>query len=430
VAISPGWAEVAGSAAGIGLQCTEQATADLADRAPLRVVEVVESTFAGVGRHVADLTEGLLERGHAVHLVYSTVRMEAYFRERITAARDLRSLVLDMDRAPCPGDGRNISRLRGYLRAQGPFDVIHGHSSKGGAIARLAAAGLGISRVYTPHAFRTADPGLQTLEHFVYASVERILGRLASDMVIATSPEEFDEARRLGIAQDRVRLVLNGIRMPPLRARDEIRKDLALENEDLLLLFVGRLVPQKGADRFLDLFARVAAGEPNVRGLIVGSGEMEAQLRARLHDLRLEGRLGLMASQEAVQCMPAADVLVATSRYEAMPYTLIEAQYAGLPVVAFRAGGVSTAVVDGRTGFICEQDDADEFVNALRRLAREPSLRRQMGLAARTRASAFGVDRMIDATEDLYRELRAGRTSVRSGDEPAGARSGRRERRV
>ncbi len=413
LAISPGWVKRGDWAASGGkLLRGKGVSSAAAERKSLRLVQVVESTFAGVGRHVADLAEALLERGHEVHLVYSTVRMETYFRERIGALKGLRPFVLDMDRAPSPADGRSILKLRHYLRAEGPFDVVHGHSSKGGAIARIAAARLGICRVYTPNAFRTADPELGKAEYSAYALVERTLGRFASDLVLATSAEEFEEALRLGIPKERLRVVPNGVRMPPLRARHEVREILKLTSDDLLLLFVGRLVPQKGADRFVDLFARVAAANPNVRGLIVGSGAMETQLRARIHHLGLEGRLRLMASQEAVQLMPAADVLLMTSRYEGMPYTLIEAQYVGLPVVAFRAGGTSTAIADGETGFVFEQDDGDGLINALGRLAQDPTLRQRMRRAAQARAPAFDLDRMIDATEDLYRELRWARPSM------------------
>jgi glycosyltransferase involved in cell wall biosynthesis len=414
VAISPGPVVAADWAAGGGFSRAEGASSSaVAARASLRLALVVESTFAGVARHVADLAEGLLQRHHEVHLVYSTLRMEAYFRERIAALRGLKTSILDVDRAPSLRDGQSISRLRAYLKTAGPFDVVHGHSSKAGAIARLAAAGLGVSRVYTPNAFRTADPELGLLEHCAYALVERTLGRLASDVVIVVSPEEFDEALQIGIPKERLRLIINGARMPSLRPRQEVRRDLGLRSDDLLLLFVGRLVPQKGADRFVEIFAQVAGTEPNLKGVVIGSGAMERQLWTRIRQLGLEDRLCLMASQEAVQFMPGADVLVVTSRYEGMPYTLIEAQYVGLPIVAFRAGGVSTAIADGKTGFICEQDDTDGLVSALRRLARDPILRQRMGLAARDRAPAFDLDCMVDATEALYQELRLERRSTR-----------------
>ncbi len=413
LAISPGSVTTQDWAASGKAHRSEMASGGTAERGSLRLVLVAESTFAGVGRHVADLAEGLLERNHEVHLVYSRRRMEAYFRERIAALRGLRSLALDMDRAPSLGDGRSVLRLRAYLRTQGPFDVVHGHSSKGGAIARVAAARLGIPRVYSPNAFRTADPDLGLLEHGVYALIERALGRWGSDLVIAGSPEEFDEGLRVGIPQARLRLVPNGIRMPPLRSRPDVRRDLELTGDDLLLLFVGRLVRQKGADRFVEIFARIAATEPKVRGVIVGSGAMESELRARVRALGLERRLRLIASQQAVQFMPGADVLVVTSRYEGMPYTLVEAQHVGLPVVAFRVGGVSTAMIDGETGFVVEQDDHGGFVDALGRLVQDPRLRRRMALAAESRAPAFSLDRMVAATEDLYRELHLGRRSMR-----------------
>ena len=368
----------------------------------------MEATFAGVGRHVADLCAALLVRGHEVHLVYSPVRIEEGFARAIA---DLQTLPLPLARAPSPSDVGAILTLRRYMRARGPFDVVHGHSSKGGAVARLAAAGLGVPRVYTAHALRTLDPDLSAGGRMLYGAAERILGRGLTEAFIGVAQEEACEARRLGVAAERTHVVLNGIVLPVLPARAVVRARYSLDDRHMCLMWVGRLAPQKAPDRFVRLFAGLARETPDVRALMIGSGPLEAGLRELVCDLGLADRLQMVQDQQAVLSMPAADIYVMTSRYEGLPYVLLEAQSLGLPVVAFDVGGLSTAVDNGATGFILAQDDEAGFYAALRWLVSDAGLRRDMGDAAGRRAERFRLEDMVDRIEALYFRLSQDRSS-------------------
>ena len=101
-------------------------------------------------------------------------------------------------------------------------------------------------------------------------------------------------------------------------------------------------------ERFLRLFAALARELPWLHAIMIGSGPLEAQVRARIHELGCGPRLRLLRDDEAVLSMPAADVFVSTSRYEGLPYVVLEAQSVGLPVVAFGTGGLSTALDPGK----------------------------------------------------------------------------------
>jgi glycosyltransferase involved in cell wall biosynthesis len=374
-------------------------------RRRLRVLEVVEATSAGVGRHVADLCASLLARGHEVHLAYSRLRMEERFARTIAALSDIRTFPLQLTRAPSPSDIRAILALRSYIRAHGPFDVVHGHSSKGGAVARLAARALGPARVYSAHALRTLDPDLSRGERVLYEGVERVLGRGLTEAFFASSEEEAREARRLGVAPARAHVVANGIALPPLPDRSAARASYSLDDGQLCLMWVGRLAPQKAPDRFLRLFAAAAGPFPEVRAVMIGSGPLEPGLRELARSLGLGDRLQLSRDEYAVRSMAAADVLVMTSRYEGLPYVVLEGQSLGLPVVAFDAGGIASVVDDGVTGFVLAQDDEAGFGAALRRLINDAGLRRSMGEAARRRAERFRLEDMVDRIEALYFDL-------------------------
>ena len=281
---------------------------------------------------------------------------------------------MQLARAPAPSDVRAILSLRRYIRARGPFDVVHGHSSKGGAIARLAAAGLCPARVYTSHALRTLDPGLSRGERVLYESVERMLGRSLTAAFVGVAPEEAREARRLGIPPERTHVVPNGLVLPVMPDRAIVRARFGLDEGHVCLMWIGRLAPQKAPDRFVRLFSSLAGEAPEVRALMIGSGPLESRLRDLVRDLGLADRLRMIEDQHAVLSMPAADIFVMTSRYEGLPYVLLEAQSLGLPVVGFEVGGLSTAVDGGATGFVVMQDDEAGFHAALRRLVSDAGL--------------------------------------------------------
>ena len=104
----------------------------------MRVAIMTEASSAGVGRHVIDLCTALAENGDEVHLLYSTGRLDKAFEDGLNklGAR-VRSTVIEMQRAPHTTDVKALRALKQYVRDHGPFDVLHGQSSKGGALARL-----------------------------------------------------------------------------------------------------------------------------------------------------------------------------------------------------------------------------------------------------------------------------------------------------
>src|SRR3954454_22193203 len=181
-----------------------------AERRTPRVLMVVESSSGGTGRHVLDLCDGLIARGCEVHLIYSTGRIDALFIERLSGLPRLRRTALRMRTGIHPSDFAVARAVRRYARDHGPFDAIHGHSSKGGAIARLAALGTGVPAFYTLHGLIMMDSGLAAWKRAFYLSIELGLS-LRTTRIIAVSPEEQRAAVRLGLGKSRVALVPNGI---------------------------------------------------------------------------------------------------------------------------------------------------------------------------------------------------------------------------
>ena len=140
-----------------------------------RVCLLTEASGAGVGRHFLDLAYGLAAQGWKVTGVYSPGRMDTRFMARLHTAGPIHMVALPLHRNVHPLDAADLWRVMRLLRQYGPFDIVHGHSSKAGALARLTARWLGMPAVYTPHAFVTLSPTLPRWQLALYARIERQL---------------------------------------------------------------------------------------------------------------------------------------------------------------------------------------------------------------------------------------------------------------
>jgi glycosyltransferase involved in cell wall biosynthesis len=301
-------------------------------------------------------------------------------------------------------DIQAVRAVRRYLLRHGPFDVVHGHSSKGGAVARLAAVGLGIARIYTAHAFKSMDPALGGSARRLYGGMEALLGRNFSDTVIAVSREEARHARILGIPDDRCRHIPNAVRLPDdLPDRATARALFGLTDDNPCLLFIGRLASQKAPERFVDLVRDLVPAMPRLRGLMLGFGPLEAAVRRRIAEAGLGGHVALHTDRRGWDGIAATDLLVATSDYEGMSYVLLEAAAMGVPIVTTDVGGVRGVVTPGENGLIVPPGDAVALHDAARAVLLDPA---RFTCACR---ATWTLPDMVAATIGVYGERCTGR---------------------
>ncbi|HEY8666897.1 MAG TPA: glycosyltransferase family 4 protein [Tepidisphaeraceae bacterium] len=367
----------------------------------VRVLLVVESAGGGTGRHVLDLAEGLIARGCEVHLIYSTGRMDKLFEGRLSAMKTLRRHAIPMRTGIHPSDFAVARKIRNYLREHGPFDAIHGHSSKGGALARLAAFGTGTPAHYTLHGLIMMDPGLARWKRMFYLAVELALS-LRTARIVAVSPEEARAATRLGLDKSRVVLIPNGVGPAKLTPRADARRELGVSSDSVVTGFVGRLVDQKAPDVLLRAFARAVDAAPNARLAMVGAGPLEGDLRALSQELNIADKIIWLGERDAREVLAAFDIFALSSRKEGLPYVVLEAMAAGLPVVATSSAGVEILIEPGVSGNVIAPNDAIAFGDALARLSCDGGLRHRFGQAALERAGRFSVDAMVDRTLVAY----------------------------
>lgn len=299
----------------------------------VRVLQFTESSSAGVGRHILDLAEGLVRLGCDLHLVYGTRRMDAAFSERLNALRRVALAPLNVGRSIGPRDLLAVVQLRRYIRRHGPFDILHAHSSKAGALARLVPRGGACARVvYTPHCMYTMNPAAPRAVFHGVRIIELALA-LRADAIIAVSPDERRHMRRLGLPSRKLRVITNGILPLVVAERRHARRQLGLPQEEVLIAFLGRLSAQKDPLFLVEAFADLCRRAAQVRLAVAGDGPLLAAAQRLAAALGAAPRISWLGYQPAATVLSAADMLALCSRYEGMPYVLLEALSAGLPVV-------------------------------------------------------------------------------------------------
>jgi glycosyltransferase involved in cell wall biosynthesis len=389
---------------------SQSAVAPAAPQRRLRVLLIVECAGAGTGRHVLDLAEGLAERGHEAHVLYATDRLDQRFASRLASLERVGSAVVEMKAAPHPRDMRALKRIRRYAKEHGPFDIIHGHSSKGGAMARLAAVGTSAAAFYTLHGLIMMDPTLPRWKWLMYYSIELGLS-LRTQRIIAVSPEEARAAVKLGFGASRVMTIPNGVDAMRLTPRDRAREELGVAADQPVIGFVGRLVEQKAPHVLIGAFAQAARVEPRARLAIVGNGPLMEPMKKLAGEMGVADRVIWLGERDAREVFAAFDVFALSSRKEGLPYVVLEAMAVGLPVVATKSAGVEILVEPGVSGEVVETDNTDAFAQALIRLTTDARYHATASAAALERAKLFTVDAMVDKTLAAYEQVLAARRS-------------------
>jgi glycosyltransferase involved in cell wall biosynthesis len=296
------------------------------------------------------------------------------------------------------------------LRRLGP-DVIHVHTPFNlGALGVWSSDRLRIPYVFTHHTL------WEEYVHYVPLVSQRLLRRTAigicryfcnhSGGVIAPSDEVRDRLLEQGVTT-RVEVIPTGIDVELFHEGDpeRVRRELGWGPEVPIAIYAGRMGKEKSIDFVLDAFKRMREEMPEARLLLLGGGPEQVNLEEHARRIGIIESVrftGYVPRASMVDYLQAARVFLFASTTETQGLVSLEAQAAGIPVVAVRASGSNEAVRDGETGFLVEAD-REVFAQAALRLMRDDRLQARLGSQARAWANACSSQRMADRHLELYR---------------------------
>jgi glycosyltransferase involved in cell wall biosynthesis len=371
---------------------------------PLRILHILRAPVGGLFRHVIDLAGEQVTAGHQVGIVADSstggTRADAVFADLAP------KLSLGLTRVPMSrhlgGSDLSAARHVAERAAATGADVIHGHGAKGGAYARLTRRSRAI-RVYTPHGgslhYSAGSPiGL------VYLGLERAL-KARTELFLFESEFGRDAfAAKLGAPQALVRVVHNGVTPAEFEA-------VAPDADATDLVFVGELRVLKGVDVLIDAIASLTKAGRRITATIVGGGPDADAFRQQVE------RLGLAAAIRFPGVMPARPAfargrcVVVPSRAESLPYIVLEAGAAGMPLITTHVGGIPE-IFGPQSDRLVPPGDAAALAQAIGTVLDAPEPARNAALTLRDRIRAhFATSVMAESVIDAYRQALAAHAS-------------------
>jgi glycosyltransferase involved in cell wall biosynthesis len=377
---------------------------------------IARLNVGGAALHVLQLAREQQRRGHEVVVVAGSLAageesMEYVATELGVSVRPLPALQRELSPR---ADGAAVKALRSLIRSRRP-DVLHTHTSKAGATARLAALLAGQARpravIHTYHG-HVLSGYFTPRRQRVFRLVERLLAR-STGALVAVSDEVRDDLVAFGVAPvERFTVVPYGFDLPAWSAADDVartrvRSDLGVGPETFVVGWAGRLTAIKRPLDLVRTLRSLVDQEVDAVLVLVGDGEDRDATEALAHELGVGDRCRLVGFQQGMRDWYAAfDATLLTSANEGTPVVAIESLAAGRPVVATRAGGTGTVVNEGESGFLEAVGDTSALAVRLAALARDPALRTRLGRSgADDVRSRFATERMADELDAIYRKV-------------------------
>jgi len=363
---------------------------------PLRILHAVRAPVGGIIRHILDLANGQAERGHQVGIIADSLtggpRADAALSE-IAPRLSLGVHRIAVHREPHPLDLVSYAKLSSLIRKLKP-DVLHGHGAKAGMFMRAQRYRAGQIRVYTPHGGSLHYP-LSTRKGQFYSRLERAMMNRTELFLFESAFARNNFQRTIGIPRGVVRCVFNGVtakEFEPLPAAEDAT-DVA---------YVGEFRHIKGADIIIDAVARLRAGGRPVTATLGGDGEEMAALKARCERLGLNTAVRFLGHVPARTGFAKGRLLVVPSRGDSMPYVVIEAAAAGIPILAAKVGGIPEILGPDHPNLVAS-DNVPALADAIAAAIDNPLVMRDRAGALRERVQAhFSQTAMVEGILTAY----------------------------
>ncbi|MVT64152.1 glycosyltransferase [Bradyrhizobium pachyrhizi] len=376
---------------------------DQTQQPPLRILHVVRAPVGGIIRHILDVANGQIERGHHVGIVADSrtggARADAALAE-IEPRLKLGVHRVAIRREPRFADFMVWAHIAGLIRKLKP-DVVHGHGAKAGAYVRLRRRSSKVIRVYTPHGGSLHYP-LDTWKGRFYSQLERTLMN-STDLFLFESAFARDTYQRtVGKPAGLVRCVFNGVtaeEFEPVPCADDAA-DVA---------YVGEFRRIKGADLLIDAVAKLRAEGKPVTLTLGGDGEEFERLKEQVKRLSLGEAVRFIGHVKARFGFSKGSLLVVPSRGDSMPYVVIEAGAAGVPMIAADVGGIPE-IFDTHTDALFAPSNAGAMADAIKAALDDPAATAARAERLRERISEhFSQSAMVDGVLAGYRDAFAKR---------------------
>jgi 1,2-diacylglycerol 3-alpha-glucosyltransferase len=371
------------------------------------MADVYQPHISGITNYISLNKVFLEKRGHEVY-VFTSSDMDY---------TDNEPNIIRSPGLPLLDTGYSIS-LSYTLRAKkllSTMEVVHVHHPfLSGSLALRYCRPRGIPIIFTNHTRYDlySQAYLPPVADIIgAAAVQAYLPAFcrACDMVISPSAGMRDVLVGFGVDTP-IEIAPNGVDLRPFQnlSTSIDRQELGFSTEDVVLIYVGRLGPEKNLQFLLRSFAGVVQAYDHARLLLIGDGPERESLQELVTHTNICDCVkftGMMPYEKIPAYLKMADAFVTASVSEVHPLTVVEAMAAGLPVLGISSPGIGDTIRDGESGYLVAQEDMASFTAKMVRLVREDDYRRQMGETARQAAAEYDIERTTEMMEERYRKM-------------------------
>ncbi|MDZ7926606.1 MAG: polysaccharide biosynthesis type 4 glycosyltransferase UppD [Agrobacterium sp.] len=374
------------------------------DGPPLRIIHCFRSPVGGVFRHVRDLIEEHVKQGHKVGIVCDSSTGGAH-EERLFAQiapmLELGLTRLPIKRSISPGDLWALVKSYNHIKSLRP-DILHGHSAKGGALARLIGSLLRVNkyrvaRLYSPHG-GSLHYDRKSLKGQLFLRIERLQEHFTDALCFVCNFEQKAYETKVGKPRTRTVMIYNGV-------QESEFETVPVREGAARFLYIGMLRDLKGPDVFIQAFAKMerSIGKP-MSGVIVGDGPDRDKYADMIAKAGLSQRISMHAAMPARQAFALATTVVVPSRAEAMPYIVLEALAAGKTVIASHVGGIAEVLGEDSEALV-PAGDADALAKTMVKDAENEDWGKRVMPRPDSFKAKFSTPVMADDMMKLYRDL-------------------------
>lgn len=295
------------------------------------------------------------------------------------------------------------------------FDLVHCHTPVGGVVARLASRKFrkkGLKVIYTAHGFHFFK-GAPVFNWLFFYPIEKICARF-TDVLITINYEDFERAKKRFHAKRVEHIPGVGINLKEVEKmytnstsiRKEIRSELHIPNDAIVLLSVGELNKNKNHMVIINALATLKDKIPGIYYLIAGDGPQKEELQSYINKNELSNRIFLLGFRtDVLKLCRAADIFCFPSLREGLGMAALEAMACGLPLITSNVHGINDYSINDKSGYKCNPRDIKEFSNAIDKLCNDPERRMAFGGYNRKQVKNYDITIVSKQMEKIYKSI-------------------------
>ncbi len=371
----------------------------------MKILHIIQPTSGGAERYLFMLLKNMQKQGYEHILVCSYGQNIVPYKDYISDYKYVR-----MNREiSLINDAKAILKLRKLIKSIKP-DIIYCHSSKAGAVGRIANMRLGYPVIYNAHGW-AFNMDCNVFKRNIYKWIEKILA-VFTTYIIAISDYEKKSALENGICgTTKIQTIYNGIDLDACRKQIEekaiTRKDLGISDDAYVIGCVGRLSKQKAPDVFVKVASKIKKRIPNAYFLMVGDGEEKIQIYQLIKDYGLSECFCITGwVDNPIAYIVMFDQAVHVARWEGFGLVLAEYMWAEKPIVATNVDAIPDLIHNGVNGYLVEKDNVTDIVEACFQIYDNEIITKNFKEEGKKRVlELFSVERVVGEHMNLFNRI-------------------------